>query len=203
MTARVWYAAFGSNLSYDRFLVYLNGGHASGSVGSTPGARDSTAPTRSIVQFSSHGLRFGGQSTRWSGGGVAFLDSVGGVHRTALRLYDITAEQFEDVFQQENGLDEPIPIDLRNAEEKGWVDLTDRWYGRVLFLGRHDGLAIFTITSPNPPQLNPPHPSYLETIVTGLTTSVDGHRFPFADTAEAHTHLLQADGIRPDGQARP
>lgn len=201
MTARVWYAAFGSNLSYDRFLVYLNGGQAPGSVGSTPGARDNTPPTRSIVQFTSHGLRFGGESTRWSGGGVAFLDSIGSEHRTALRLYDITAGQFEDVFAQENGLDEPIPIDLRDAEAIGWVDLTDRWYGRVLCLGRHDGLPIFTITSPDPPQLNQPHPSYLQTIVTGLTTSVDGNRFPFVDAAEAHTHLLGADGIRLEGQA--
>ncbi len=201
MTARVWYAAFGSNLSCDRFLVYLNGGRASGSVGSTPGARDNTAPKRSTVQFTAHGLRFGGQSSRWSGGGVAFLDSVEGGHRTALRLYDITAEQFEDVFAQENRLDEPIPIDLVHAEASGWVDLTDRWYGRVLCLGRHDDLPIFTITSPDPPPLNRPHPSYLQTIVTGLTTSVDGTRFPFVDAAEAHEYLLRARGSGLDGQA--
>ena len=199
MERRVWYAAFGSNLSYERFLVYLNGGQAPGSLGASPGARDNTAPLRSTTCFTTRRLVFGHQSVRWSGGGVAFLDSQPGDQsseiRTALRLYDITTEQFEDVFQQENGLEEPIAIDLDEVESKGWADLTDRWYGRVLFLGRDDGLPIVTITASKLPDPNPPHPAYLQTIVTGLTTTIGGASFGFSDVAQAKANLVQADGI--------
>lgn len=199
MTAgRVWYASFGSNLSYDRFLVYLTGGCASGSVGSTPGARNSAVPKRSITRFTNRRLVFAGESSRWSGGGVAFLDTEeGGDHHTALRLYDITAEQLEDVFQQENGLDNPPSIDLEAVEANGWADLANRWYGRLLCLGRHDDLPIFTITSADPLPLNPPHPNYLNTIILGLITFVDGEGFGFADATSARQHLNEAAGITP------
>jgi len=168
MSKRVWYAAFGSNLSYERFLVYLDGGQAKDSIGSTPGARDATRPLRSVTTFTTHALSFGGSSARWSGGGVAFLHTEPGESHTFLRLYDITAEQFEDVFQQENGLPDPLPIDLGRVMADGWSDETTRWYGRVLFLGVREDQPIFTITSPNPPKLNRPHVSYLRTIVDGM-----------------------------------
>lgn len=199
MVERVWYAAFGSNLSYDRFLVYLNGGQAPGSQGASPGARDNTQPHRSTTCFTTRRLVFGQKSVRWSGGGVAFLNSQPedppSEVRTALRLYDITAEQFEDVFQQENGLEEPISIDLDEVESDGLADLTDRWYGRVLFLGRQDGLPIFTITTHSIPEPNPPHPAYLQTIMTGLTTTICGASFGFSDLAQARAHLVQANGV--------
>jgi len=196
MSKRVWYAAFGSNLSFERFLVYLNGGRAKGSTGSVPGARDSTPPKQSTTMFTSRALKFGGKSQRWSGGGVAFLESTGRDSRTALRLYDITAQQFEDVFQQENGLDEPLDVDMESVIAQGLCDLTNRWYGRVLLLGNRDEMPIVTITSPRPPGVNAPHPTYLQTIIHGLRSVVDGDGFDLHTDDQIREHLTPA--LNPD-----
>lgn len=188
---RVWYAAFGSNLSNDRFAVYLNGGVAPGSFGASPGARDSSPPAGVQTRFSKHQLMFGGEAQRWSGGGVAFLNCEPGDHHTALRLHDITSEQFDDVVQQENGMDMPVPVDFEHAGRTGFIDVFDSQYGRVLHLGQHeDGKHIFTITSADPPQENAPHPTYIRTIANGL---LDG--FGFDDLASVRAQLEPALGM--------
>jgi len=164
----VWYAAYGSNLWPERFMVYLNGGTAPGSTVASPGARDTTPPRATERSSTNYERFFAGVAKRWHGGGVAFLGTQPGAHDTLLRLYLVTAEQFEDVFMQENGLSEPIPIDFAAAAASGHADLATGWYGRLLHLGTHDdGHGIFTFTSANPPPRNPPHESYLATIRNG------------------------------------
>lgn len=195
---RVWYAAFGSNLSNERFAVYLNGGVAPGSIGSSPGARDDTPPANVETRFCAHALMFAGVAKKWSGGGVAFLGCEPAGHRTALRLHDITSEQFDDVVQQENGVDTPIPVDFDRAITKGYVDVMERLYGRVLHLGQHeDGKHIFTITSAQPPDVNAPHPTYIRTISNGL---LDG--FGFVDLAGVRAQLTPAIGMTEFGDAQ-
>lgn len=188
---RVWYAAFGSNLSNDRFAIYLQGGTATGSVGSSPGARDATPPAQVETRFCANPLMFAGVADKWSGGGVAFLGCEPSDHHTALRLHDIANEQFDDVVQQENRVDTPLAVDFDRAISDGFVDVIDRLYGRVLHLGQHaDGKHIFTITSANPPEINAPHPTYIRTIANGL---LDG--FGFDGLAAVRAQLQPAIGM--------
>jgi len=189
----VWYAAYGSNLWLDRFLVYLGGGTPPGGSRQHPGARNASPPTASQTRFTNRALRFGGESTNWAGGGVAFLDSESSNAHTALRLYLITPEQFEDVFFQENGLAEPVALDLATARNHGHLDAHERRYGRVLHLGTNDdGRPIFTITAHSPPASNAPDPRYVHTIVSGLTTTVDGRSFGLESPLDALEHLAPA-----------
>lgn len=193
MTTHVWYAAYGSNLWLDRFSVYLRGGSPPGGTHAHPGARDPSPPVASQTQFCAHRLRFGGESRSWGGGGIAFLDSEPTDAHTALRMYLITAEQFEDVFFQENGLDAPVALDLQHARDAGLLDAHERRYGRVLFLGDlDDDVPIFTITTHDMPAPNTPHPNYVRTIASGLLSEVDGNDFAMASLDDVRAQLAPA-----------
>ena len=121
------------------------------------------------------------------------MDSAPTNAHTALRLYRITAEQFEDVFFQENGLDAPVALDLDQARAVGWLDAHERRYGRVLFLGDNDGgLPSFTITAHTVPQPNAPHPNYVATIANGLMGTVDGDGFAISSLTDVRSQLARA-----------
>src|SRR5215210_6185847 len=72
----VWYVAYGSNLSRERFRAYLEGGRPAGSQRHYSGGRDTTPPHQSRVLRLGGRLVFAGISTVW-GGGLAFLDPDG------------------------------------------------------------------------------------------------------------------------------
>jgi hypothetical protein len=146
--------------------------------------------------FCGNELSFGGNAASWGGRGVAFLGSEPAGHRTALRMYQITGEQYEDVFFQENGMDGPVAVDFDAAIENGYLDVADRPYGRVLHLGQHDdGLHIFTITTHTTPTVNPPHPSYIRTLTNGLLMEVDGHGFGIDSFEAVREQLARAAGM--------
>lgn len=168
---RVWYVAYGSNVNRDRFTAYLNE------------ARDPTPP--SADRFAQVPLRlcFGNRSTRWKGGGVCFVfpdpDS-----RCWVRAWNITAEQFEDVFAQENRLAIASPIDWAAVAAlapvpDGHLDIGTSWYRRILRLAPGelglpaDSDVALTFTSARPIELNPPHGDYRSTIATGLADHGD------------------------------
>ena len=159
---RVWYVAYGSNIDETRFLRYLNGdaGH--------PGARDATPPRDSRFATAPVQLRFAGESQRW-GGGVCFVDTDPGA-TAHVRAWDISAEQFEDVFAQENRRTIGEPFDWE-AALSGDAVIGDSWYARVLRLD-------LDFASPNHPAmtftwnrrlpLNAPAAAYRDTVVNGL-----------------------------------
>ncbi|NOX31727.1 MAG: hypothetical protein GXP35_17035, partial [Actinobacteria bacterium] len=137
-SGQVWYASYGSNLLRQRFEHYLTGGTFRGAPqrGQHVGARDSALPTDDRAWRVPHGLRFAGESTRWSGGGVAFLDPAVGSGEAVVRMYRITAAQFSDVAAQENGLRPgDLSVDVDALVANGGQDISDRWYGRGLYLG--------------------------------------------------------------------
>jgi hypothetical protein len=168
---KVWYVCYGSNLCYDRFLCYLEGGKAAGSRTKQPGARDSSEPTDERAVFIPYYLYFSQKSMNWHGGGVAFLDprrddSV----QTLGRAYLISREQFEDVFRQENR-NQDLCIDWDTLLNAGTQNLGDGWYHQIIKTGELEGKPILTFThSGNSDErgINPPSEQYLRTIIAGL-----------------------------------
>ena len=170
---RLWYVSYGSNLLRRRFLSYLVGGPIPGATDgrSQAGSRDPTPPRDDRPLQIDHTLLFALQSKRWGGGGVAFVDPhESPVTPTLGRAWDITLEQLEDVFRQENSQDHTIAIDLAQLADRGVIDAYPSAYGRLLYLGHHeDGLPEVTLTcTARPAQLNPAHSSYLGVIREGL-----------------------------------
>ena len=85
---RVWYAAYGSNLSAERFMEYIEG------------CADPSAWSDSCLRDFPGGVYFGEKSSRWENGGVAFYDpQLTG--KTHMRLYKISRAQLDEVQDQE------------------------------------------------------------------------------------------------------
>ncbi len=171
-SGQVWYAGYGSNLLRQRFEHYLTGGSYAGAPQRSQhaGARDSTLPTDDRAWRVPHGLRFAGESTRWSGGGVAFLDPGVGSGEAVVRLYRITAEQFGDVAAQENGLSPgDLNVDVDALVSNGGQDISNRWYGRGLYLGDVEGAPVVTFTARvNVEPVTSPSSAYAEVVARGL-----------------------------------
>ena len=118
---RLWYAAYGSNLSRERFQVYLQGGRPIGGARKYPGCRDPLGPDRDVSLMIPGGLRFVGVSSVW-GGGMAVYDARA-VGQVAARAYLISAEQFVDILAQETRLEPDLEADLTAVRETGWQRL--------------------------------------------------------------------------------
>lgn len=181
----IWYAAYGSNLSSARFRTYLEGGRVPHTPGGhiQQGARDPSLPTGNGPCEINRAIGFAGSSDRWGGGGVAFLypaddsDNSAGYSAgdapldfpTLGRAWRITLGQFEDLFRQENRLEELMEIDLEEVANTGSLDMLADRYGRIELLEMRDGDPILTFTRPQPPEeLNKAHISYLRAIADGL-----------------------------------
>jgi hypothetical protein len=166
----IWYAAYGSNLSRERFDVYVRGGTPKGGAHEYPGCRDSSAPTDDRPWECDFELRFGGTSQTW-GGGVALIDPSQTDVRTKIRLYLVTLEQFADVVAQENWL-KPGSVDLSHATyAPHHVIGPDHTYRVVFSLGEFEGRPVLTVTQDPSAPTNPPTMRYLRHIADGLRES--------------------------------
>ncbi len=189
MDERVWYVSYGSNLLRARFLTYLTGGPIPGATDGREqgGARDRSLPLADRPVEIERTLVFAKRSARWGDGGVAFLDPDERPATPTLgRAWNITRQQLEDVFRQENQQQEPAVIDLDQLERRGHVDGYASSYGRLLFLGPwHDGLPLVTLTcAARPTDPNPAHSSYLGVMEEGLRECWGLHQ------ADARRYLL-------------
>lgn len=72
----MWYVAYGSNLSSERFACYVVGGRPAGARRTYEGCRDPSPPRRTSAIWLPGRLVFGGTSRAW-GGGMAFYDPDG------------------------------------------------------------------------------------------------------------------------------
>jgi hypothetical protein len=143
VNALVWYVAYGSNLSQDRFACYLQGGQPAGARRSYPGCRDRTPP-REVVGLRLPGrVRFGGLSRVW-GGGLAFFDPEGDGEVVA-RGYLIGNDQLDEVHSLERRYDSRSQV------------------------GDRDGLPMVALTSSEHHEPAAPSAAYLRTILSGLT----------------------------------
>lgn len=168
-TELVWYAAYGSNCSAERFRAYLEGGTPPGATHVHRGARDPSAPLADSPISLPFDVCFRGHATTW-GGAPAFLEHAPAAPGALGRRYLITLGQFEDVLAQENRLDAAPSVDPgRPVGDRQLV--CDRPYGQVVTLAPVGGHPVLTFTSPLPPESREPaspSASYLGTIVRGL-----------------------------------
>ena len=148
---RVWYACYGSNLSSERFSLYIQGGDLTinGVFRHYDGCTDKTLWTDSQISRFPGRIYFGHKSDTWLGKGVAFYKPYED-GTVLMRLYQITWGQLLDVQKQEG---------------KGRT-----WYGNLVDLGVHNGLNAYTITAHDFQPQNDPCPEYRNLILHALTT---------------------------------
>lgn len=167
----IWYASYGSNLLYERFMRYIEGGKLEGSTKAERGARNTAPPLKSMTYSIHHELYFAKDRSKWGEGGVAFIknEQNNGI-TTYSKAYLITAEQFEDVVCQENQV-HSVEIDYEQLVEQGFIDILDGWYGRLLLIGYKEQLPIVTFTAASNwsfSEEKKPSAAYASVILKGL-----------------------------------
>lgn len=166
----VWYVAYGSNLSWERFRCYLEGGRPEGSGREHPPARDPSPPADDGPVVLPHRLYFAGRSVSWGGGGVAFVDPEAESGKARARAYRLTREQLADVYAQENGVEPGLA--LPGEAFRGPVsDLGEGAYPLLVRVADVEGLPAFTLTGPRRSDAAVPDVSYLRHVVRGLMES--------------------------------
>ena len=168
---RLWYVAYGTNLSSARFRMYLQGGRPAGGARHHPGSRDPLAPKRDVSLMIPGGIRFVGESSIW-GGGMAIYDARAD-GEVAARAYLITAEQFVDILAQEMRREPGLHIDMTAVQETGWHSFGPGRYQTLGHLGIRDDFPMLTFTSADVDDhpLTPPSEGYLRTMARGLHES--------------------------------
>ena len=190
--AQVWYASYGSNLSRDRFLHYLDGGRPEGASRTYPGARDSTQPEDDRALTLPGEMFFAWTSPTW-GGGIAFYDADS-PGPTLARAYLVSEQQFADVAAQERRELPGEDLDLTHVLTHSRHHLGPGHYEALHLVGELEGLPVLTFTAPDPLvlQRNSPTSAYLATLVTGLRETHDLTDPEIAD------YLLGRPGIGPE-----
>ena len=173
----VWYASYGSNLLYERFMCYIKGGKPTGSHRLYKGCRNKNLPIFDEALSINRQLYFAKSSSTWDDGGVCFLNTKTDIkEETLARMYLVTEEQFCDIVQQENSQEEILSIDFEQTRKHGELIINEAaWYGNIIHLGDKNGHPIFTFNhvSNMMDEFNPPSDAYLLTIIRGLKETYD------------------------------
>jgi len=148
----VWYVSYGSNMLYERFMCYIQGGSFEASRPHPP-CRDTTPPVEVRPIDIPYGMYFGNESGSWQGKGVSFLDTTKRGHALGV-AYLITKDQFDHVVYRENA---------GRHQNKLYG-----WYEDTITLGEMDGFEVKTITNTDIRQYNEPCEDYLETLRRGI-----------------------------------
>ena len=143
----IWYAAYGSNISRERFACYIQGGTCHQNGKHYTGCKNRELWKEDRPMLAGGRMYFGNASGSWDGGGVAFYlpDGQGLTH---MHLYRITYGQLKDIQMQEG--------------------MSPNWYGKTVFVGIVEGRPVYTFTSETPRIQNKPSPAYLDLIRTAL-----------------------------------
>jgi hypothetical protein len=184
--ARVWYVAYGSNLSLPRFRCYLAGGRPEGGLRDYPGCRETGDPQAVEAVQIPGGVYFSGRSGTW-GGGTASLDPD--AHGTVYaRAYLLTHAQLSDVVAQEMCRTPGIDLDLSHVTRRGRHVFGAGRYETLVLVGALAGwpMITFTIDSHASLPLAPPVAAYLQAMGRGLR---EAHSWP-ADRAGRYLSSL-------------
>ncbi|MDH6125748.1 histone deacetylase [Kitasatospora sp. GP82] len=166
---RVWYAAYGSNMHFDRLTYYLVGGRPPGATRTYPGCRDGRAPERVLPIHLRGELYFAMESRTWRGG-MGFYDPLGSGELPA-RAYLLTVGQFSDIAAQEMYRMPGTDLELGGALANGSEQLGLGRYETLVCPGVLDGYPVLTFTAPGRrarAQLNRPSAAYLRYFAAGL-----------------------------------
>ena len=187
---RLWYVAYGTNLSIARLRCYLRGGRLPGVQRQYSGCRDRNDPAATFATMVPGEIYFTGQSSVWGGGMAVYdADRPGWV---AARAYLLTASQFGDVLAQEMRQQPGVEIDLTPVHRAGRHSYGAGRYQTLVRVGSRSGLPMLTFTSGQHARedLNPPTAGYLRTMVLGLRESHGwSHR-------RIGAHLSSIPGVR-------
>lgn len=165
---RIWYLAYGSNLSRERFCCYLRGGRPDGSERDYPGCRDTSDPADSFGLLIKGVVYFAGRSSSWRAG-IAFYDAH--AHgEVAARAYLITVEQFIDVLAQETRRPPGMALDLTPTFRGDRYSMGVGGYSILVRVGDRRGVPLVTFTRDRhtAPKLAAPSAAYLTAMATGL-----------------------------------
>jgi len=166
----VWYASFGSNLLYERFITYIKGGNCKFNGQDYPGCRDKSLPKDSRPITIPYNMYYGNESSSWGKGGVSFLDCE--VKGYSLgRMYLITRNQLKDVSRQEG---------------RGEI-----WYNNSVKLGEDNGIEIITITNKSIRPHHNPSDKYLEVIRMGIKET-----YPDMSDFDVMKYLVECGKVR-------
>ena len=186
----IWYAAYGTNMTLDRFTCYLTGGSPPGARRVTPGARDPALPRDSRPVEMRGCVYFAWESPTW-GGGIAFYDPAG-EGRSVGRAYLLTLGQLSDVVAQEMHRTPGADLDLRDLVTDGTALLGPGRYESMHVVGQIDDAPVVTMTSSweaDEISYNPPGAAYLATMGRGLA---EGQGW---DPDQVTAYLLARPGI--------
>jgi hypothetical protein len=164
----MWYVAYGSNLSRERFCHYLRGGRPDGVERDYPGCRDTSDELDSFGLLITGVVYFAGRSSGWRGG-MAFYDPEAR-GEVAARAYLITAEQFVDVLAQETLQSPGMALDLTPAFRGDRYSNGVGGYPILVRVGCHRGVPLVTFTRDrrSASTLVAPTVLYLAAMATGL-----------------------------------
>lgn len=190
---RVWYAAYGSNMSSVRLRYYLRGGQPAGANRCYAGARDGTEPREVRPLVLPGQVYFASESPTW-GGGIAFHDPAAQGSSVG-RAYLLTGEQFSDVASQEMrrpaGRDLPLAALFRRSRT---AVLGPGRYETLHLVGEIDDVPVLTFTASWDhvgAVLSAPVAAYLRVISEGLA---EAHGWSVQHRCD---YLLARPGVSP------
>lgn len=165
---QVWYVAYGSNLSQERFCYYLRGGRPDGNDRDYPGCRDTSEPMDSFGLLIAGSVYFAGRSSGWRAGMAFFDPEARG--EVAARAYLITADQFVDVLAQETRRSPGMVLDLTPAFRGERYSDGVGGYPILVRIGDRGGVPLMTFTRDwsGRSTLTAPSETYLAAMATGL-----------------------------------
>jgi hypothetical protein len=192
----IWYVAYGSNLSRERFCKYLEGGQPEGSERNYPGCRDTSDAVDSFGLLIAGGVYFAGQSSGWRAG-MAFYDARA-TGEVAARAYLITTEQFVDVLAQETRRPPGMTLDLEPLFQGDSYSTGVGGYPLLVRVGERGGLPLVTFTRARTTAslLVAPSAPYLAAMAIGL------HEAHGWSEVQINRYLSALPGVAQAGQAQ-
>ncbi|WP_353826497.1 histone deacetylase [Agromyces sp. SYSU T0242] len=168
---RVWYVAYGSNLSRERFRCYVVGGRPEGGARTYEGCREPDEPADDVAVQIPGALYFGGRSRVWGGGIATWEPHARG--SVAARAYLLTVRQFADVLAQESWRPRGDAIDLRALRSSGRLRVGPGRYETLVGVGRRRGIPMVSFAGEHgrARDVAAPAGAYLRMMATGLHES--------------------------------
>jgi hypothetical protein len=150
----VWYVSYGSNMLYERFMCYINGGKFDDKGRNHKKCKDTTPPIDKMNYELPYNMYYANKSKSWDNKGVSFLNISTDDGKAYGVAYLITKKQFDHIFEEENGGVKPSPAST--------------WYNKKHELDSIDGIAVMTITNRNVIKKNNASERYLNVLFKGL-----------------------------------